>query len=130
MKTGIQLITEERARQINAEGWTPEHDDRHANHELQRAAESYLLSARYTLAGFRSFRPPVMWPWDKQWWKPSEPLRDFTKSGALWMAEIDRLKRLGESYHFPTILKNLANRVKQCAREIDQLNAKPSNVES
>ena len=30
MKTGIELITEERQRQIEVEGWTPEHDAKHA----------------------------------------------------------------------------------------------------
>lgn len=27
MKTGIELIAEERQRQIEVEGWTPEYDD-------------------------------------------------------------------------------------------------------
>lgn len=122
MKTGIELITEERERQITAEGYTPKHDDAHGNQELQRAAESYLLSAKMTLTGFRSFRPPDMWPWEKEWWKPSEPIRDLTKAGALWLAEIDRQKRLGACGYFPTIIKNLKNRVKECAAEIDRLN--------
>lgn len=38
MKTGIDLITEERERQIREEGWTPEHDDGHRSGELNDAA--------------------------------------------------------------------------------------------
>lgn len=38
MSEGIQLIAEERVRQIEQEGWTPEHDDEHADGELAIAA--------------------------------------------------------------------------------------------
>jgi len=43
MKTGIELITDERQRQVDAEGWTPEHDDKYTNDELPSAAVSYAL---------------------------------------------------------------------------------------
>ena len=123
MKTGMKRILAERQRQITKEGWSADHDDRHDQQEMQRAAESYLLSAGMTRQGFKSFRPPDCWPWSKKWWKPKTEIRDLTRAGALWLAEIDRLKRLGETYQFPTILKNLDNRVKECARRIDELNA-------
>ena len=41
MKTGIELIADERQRQIEVEGWTPEHDDEHNDQSLQRAANCY-----------------------------------------------------------------------------------------
>lgn len=119
MKTGTELILAERERQIRVKRWDAKHDDQHSNHELQRAAESYFLSAGMTLQGFKSFRPPDGWPWAKEWWKPSTPIRDLTKAGALWLAEVDRLRRLQTP--FTTILKNLGNRVEQCARRIDDL---------
>ena len=45
MKTGTQLITEERQRQISREGWLPDHDDQHASGELNDAAICYAYAA-------------------------------------------------------------------------------------
>ncbi|MCM0757438.1 hypothetical protein M7775_02505, partial [Sporomusa sphaeroides DSM 2875] len=41
--SGIELIAAERQRQISQEGWTPEHDDQHANGELALAAACYAI---------------------------------------------------------------------------------------
>ena len=38
MKTGIELIAEERKRQIEEEGWTAEHDDQQTDGEIAEAA--------------------------------------------------------------------------------------------
>lgn len=38
IKSGIDLIAAERQRQIEEEGWTPDHDDQHTNGELALAA--------------------------------------------------------------------------------------------
>lgn len=38
-------VLAERRRQIEAEGWTPEHDDEHSNGELSDAAGCYALVA-------------------------------------------------------------------------------------
>ena len=84
-KTGIELIAEERQRQITAEGWTPEHDDEHDNEQLAQAAACYAMPPR--------LRGPLPWPWDADWWKPGDRIRELTKAGALIAAEIDRLQR-------------------------------------
>ena len=42
MKTGIELITEERQRQIKTEGWTSEYDAQHKNFEISGAAACYI----------------------------------------------------------------------------------------
>jgi hypothetical protein len=42
MSTGIELITKERERQINEEGWTPEHDAEHTDRSLAHAARCYI----------------------------------------------------------------------------------------
>jgi hypothetical protein len=42
---GIELIAQERTRQIEAEGWSPEHDDTHTQAELSRAAKGYVDAA-------------------------------------------------------------------------------------
>lgn len=93
MKTGTELIAEERARQIKSEGWTPAHDDEHEHGQLLDAGLSYLRAA--INVGHPAMRnPPREWPWEAEWWKPSsEPIRNLVKAGALIAAEIDRLQR-------------------------------------
>lgn len=89
MKEGAELIADERRRQIDAEGWTPEHDDAHKHGELVEAAECYSYAARTG-----TLHPPRGWPWEPSWWKPTgNPVRDLVKAGALIAAEIDRLQR-------------------------------------
>jgi len=94
---GVQLIAAERTRQVADEGWSPEHDDKHALGELGMAAESYLAAVTTPdEEGDENgkARPAWDWPWDKNWWKPSpDPIRNLVKAGALIAAEIDRLQR-------------------------------------
>jgi hypothetical protein len=93
MKTGIELITEERQRQISQEGWTPQHDDGHKRMELLKASETYLMHV--TNQRHYSSPPYGGWPFEIASWKPSDdPIRNLVKSGALIAAEIDRLQRL------------------------------------
>lgn len=101
MKTGIELIAEERQRQISEEEWTPEHDDGHRSGELNDAAIGYAQAAAYQARGeslemIRSAVPAGMirWPWEDSWWRPDEDqIRNLVKAGALIAAEIDRLQR-------------------------------------
>ena len=106
MKTGIELITEERKRQIESEGYSIEHDLEHAVREFIRAAETYLRSSDLTLHS-KEFSPsdnwhqtnePVYrneiersWPWEQESFKPTSDVRDLIKAGALIAAAIDRL---------------------------------------
>ena len=83
-------VLSERRRQVVEEGWTPDQDDAYKNGELSDAAASYALNAGVPMRGLR----PPYWPWDKQWWKPTDPRRDLVKAGALILAEIERLDRL------------------------------------
>lgn len=84
---GAALITEERRRQVEGEGWTPEHDDELEDFSLERAAASYAL-ADWDLRVFRR-----LWDWDLRWWKPKSRLRNLIRAGALIAAAIDRLLR-------------------------------------
>lgn len=95
-------VLAERRRQIDAEGWTPEHDDEHSNGELANAAGIYALAAgsndyRWVLRCIPSndYLEAAMklWPWDKSWFKPTGRRRDLVKAGALILAEIERLDR-------------------------------------
>jgi hypothetical protein len=36
---------------------------------------------------------PKMWPWARQWWKPTGARRDLVKAAALLLAEIERIDR-------------------------------------
>jgi len=99
MPTGIELIAEERLRQVSEEGWTPEHDAEHVNGELADAAACYAATPdfrdeleEHTDEGLAD----LLWPWDASWWKPSpdDRVRELVKAGALIAAEIDRLQRL------------------------------------
>ncbi len=89
-KSGIELITEERRRQVESEGWTTEHDAEHGSGELAKAAAVYALlgTGAETVENGGS-----AWPWNTKWFKPSTRLRDLTKAGALIAAEIDRIQR-------------------------------------
>ncbi|HCE9914333.1 TPA: hypothetical protein OW432_005656 [Pseudomonas aeruginosa] len=79
----------ERRRQVEAEGWTPEHDDEHSHGELADAAACYALWAGGINPGnWREF-----WPWAPEWLKHSEPRRMLVKAAALILAEIQRLDR-------------------------------------
>jgi hypothetical protein len=101
MKTGIELIAEERQRQIEVEGWTSEHDDEEIRPEsLAFAAACYAVpeSGRNIYAGENGLSNVrrVLWPWSNVWWKPTPDnrIRELQKAGALIAAEIDRLQRI------------------------------------
>lgn len=93
MKTGIELIAEERDRQIKEEGWTSEHDAQHAPGSLAMAGGCYAFSAAASLqTGIDYPLPePPYWPWPGSWWKPKSVLKDLVRAGALIAAEIDKV---------------------------------------
>lgn len=83
-------VLAERRRQIEVEGWTPEHDDAHNGGQLAAAAAAYATAGRQldALGG-----PGPLWPWELQWWKPRSYRDNLVKAGALILAEIERLDR-------------------------------------
>ena len=108
--SGIDLIREERERQVQQEGWTEEHDKQHEGGELALAACCYASPVQlFILRGRHSYIDP--WPdwWDDCWDKryrnlddeliPNTELptnlrvRNLVKAAALIAAEIDRLQR-------------------------------------
>ena len=99
MKTGIELIAAERARQVEKEGWTAEHDDQHDNEDLALAACYYALPAPIHIdcgRGGYSIEPEDLYPseWSSAWMKRrDDKIRNLVKAGALIAAEIDRLQR-------------------------------------
>lgn len=85
-------VIAERQRQMSVEGWTPEHDDEHADRELALAAIVYTESA----VGYHASCPDT-WPWSPKWFKPTTPRRDLVKAAALILAEIERIDRVASS---------------------------------
>lgn len=68
---------------MDAEGWTPAHDDGHVAGDLAQAAAAYALNDE------------DLWPWEADGsWNPGDVKRRLVKAGALIAAEIDRLERL------------------------------------
>lgn len=83
-------VAAERRLQVEAEGWTSEHDDEHVAGELATAGASYALVA----VGHGLFALRI-WPFPAGL-KPTTPRRDLVKAGALILAEIERLDRMTE----------------------------------
>ncbi|MEC6384341.1 hypothetical protein [Pseudomonas aeruginosa] len=87
-------VQAERRRQVEAEGWTPEHDDEHSHGQMARAAACYALAGSSAPNdGTAALLVSLAWPWDQQWWKPTSARRDLVKACALALAEIERLDR-------------------------------------
>lgn len=98
MKSGIELIKEERQRQIEVEGWTAAHDSKHDMGQLAYAAVTYALPDFTISFQFKGVKigidPMFHWPFEKQWLKRGTRKQDLIKAGALIAAEIDRLQNL------------------------------------
>jgi Lar family restriction alleviation protein len=82
-------VLAERRRQIEVEGWTPQHDDEHGAGELADAAACYAAGEMLHLVATDGY----LWPWSEDWWKPTDRRRELIKAGALILAEIERLDR-------------------------------------
>lgn len=96
-RPSISLISAERERQIEKEGYDADHDANEANGELASAAACYAMPAdrrRISGSGHPANRP-WYWPWDTKFWKPTpkDRVRELVKAGALIVAEIDRIMK-------------------------------------
>ena len=95
MKNGIELILEERERQIKVLGWSTEHDVKmHADDGLAIVAGLYALPSKLRNLDNSFVGLPKDFPWERQYWKPSPEnrIRELKIAGALIAAEIDRLQ--------------------------------------
>lgn len=88
-------VLAERARQIDEEDWTPEHDDGWPADTLALAASCYALPVASRRSRHSSGVPlfTVLWPWDHEFWKSTDRRGELVKAGALILAEIERLDR-------------------------------------
>lgn len=100
MKTALELLADERKRQIEVEGWAPERDDQYTYGSLAKAAACYSTPEMSRIVmSVDSKNPdytPRHWPFSDEWWKPTPEnrIRELVKAGALIVAEIERLQRL------------------------------------
>lgn len=101
MKTGIELITEERQKQIDKHGFTGEH---HANHPKWYDKNQLIYAARFLALPDLTYTDWVPTNWDRKWFKDL-CLRSHEErlkiAGALIAAEIDRLQKLKEKINQP-----------------------------
>ena len=121
MKSGLELIADERQRQIDVKGYSFDHDRIQRQNEsirgkyetLKKAAEAYEKN------------DINLWPWDRKLFKPTlqDPVRRLTKAGALYKAQYDCLQQ------FPDDLKILQqeclNGVERVSKEIDYIQSHP-----
>ena len=93
-KSVMEEIEAERKRQIEVEGWSAEHDDKHTDRDLIDAAQCYMNSGFGRTIFTRGHdKAPFGWPWEERWWKPAGRRRDLVKAGALCIADQDRWRR-------------------------------------
>lgn len=106
MKNGIELIAEERQRQIEVKGYNKEHDLNHKLYELIDAAIAYaeMANIEYDIKTKGLHQEVIeqrmysvkrlVYPqsWNPESLKPTTDIRDLVKAGALIAAAIDRLQ--------------------------------------
>lgn len=97
-------VLAERQRQVEKEGWSPEHDDEHTDGSMAHAAAAYCLCAEGPPrpgepSEFHSSRP---WDfnilrsiWPRSWGppRPKDRRSNLVRAAALLLAEIERLDR-------------------------------------
>ena len=100
MMRTMWAVMHERFRQMLAEGFMASHDDTHKGGELALGAACYALHnvpmAGSTMLAQIGCACGSIWPFEQEWWKPTNAERDLTKSCAMLLAEVDRLKRAQE----------------------------------
>jgi hypothetical protein len=101
----MHAVIAERYRQIEVEGWDHAHDDKHEAGELARAGGVYATYAYWHLGRaqgiapakhhktMQGLQPPGLWPWSRDWWKPTDFRRDIVKAAALIVADGEKFDR-------------------------------------
>ena len=93
--TGAELITRERKRQIE-KGFTIEHDSQHSIVEILSAAIAYAMASSRVSKSLDTddvlASAAGCWPWEPEGFKPTTPIKDLSKAGALIAAAIDLLQ--------------------------------------
>ncbi|MGL5716924.1 MAG: hypothetical protein ACRCX2_28165 [Paraclostridium sp.] len=103
MKTGIELISEERQRQIE-KGYSKEHDAERIGGHMALMAAVYAIPPAARSYQYNDTRLPKLWPIGYGTYSPnSDRIVELQKAGALIAAEIDRIqnKRTSAQTYIP-----------------------------
>jgi hypothetical protein len=95
LSPAIRRVIAERRRQIEVEGWTPEHDDEHIDGAMTVAAACYALADRKSLQ-VQDVNLDRLWQWTgwaTAWFKPKDVDRNLERAAALIVADMERLDR-------------------------------------
>lgn len=114
-RTGAERIAAERQRQIDAEGWTAEHD--RGGHHPWQLLDAACCYAQPPQTRHEGSKAPWGWPWEPRWWKPKDRLRDLERGGALAQAAMDACPDHAQK----SLGKHAAELRDWCAAEIDRL---------
>lgn len=110
---GIQLIKQERERQVSEEGFDAAHDEQWSNHELALAALCYFTYAHSD----PSKQVPEEWPWAPETWKLKvAPVQNLVRAGALYLAAADRIRKADPRHAM--VYESFADTI---AQELDDL---------
>lgn len=85
-------VVNERQRQVTQKRYTTDRDDQYTGGELALAAASYALAAVGRLDEAKQ-----VWPWGEYPIKAKSPVAGLVKSGALVIAELERLARVEQA---------------------------------
>ena len=97
--TAVRDLLAERRRQVREEGRALERDDQYTEGQLAQASSAYAFWADPRGASqddpidYLNSTPTGLWPWAKEYWKPTSQRLMLIKAGALILAEIERLDR-------------------------------------
>jgi len=116
---GMALIRSERQRQIDVEGYTPDHDREHGGFALSQAATAYEFE------GYLRWGVPTRWPWTPESWKPRDPISNLVRAGALHLAAYEQgYPTSGES------AERCAATINEAVSTLANLSNPPERIES
>ena len=87
---GVELIAQERKRQLGELGYTRQEDEKYTESQLAFAAATYAIPDHLRQYS-KATKEPHFWPWNAESFKPAPRVVELRKAGALIAAEIDRL---------------------------------------
>lgn len=95
-------VLAERQRQVDVEGWTPEHDDEHDDGSMAAAAAAYALAGHPAVGSATAEKLWEAAGWAACWFRPKDTRRNLVRAGALILAEIERLDRAAARKRVPS----------------------------
>lgn len=97
MSKAIQDVLQERKRQIEKKGYTLEVDNAGDRGRLSTAGACYALRAGLVLdepgTDTLTLKPPGVWPFPPEFWKPKSVREDLVRAIALQLAELELIDR-------------------------------------